>query len=80
MPKSISHRLGSTRTVRTWGTRMDGRLNKPVGMEGRPLINTTGEQRELEACKKEIVRLKDLVIRLSELVIRNVVQNSKKNK
>ena len=55
---------------------MDGRLNKPNRIEERP----TGGQRELEACKKEIVRLKDLVIRLSELVIRNVVQNSKKNK
>ena len=59
---------------------MDGRLNKPDGIEEHPLINATGEQRELEACKKEIVRLKDLVIRLSELVIRSVVQNSKKNK
>ena len=59
---------------------MDGRLNKPDGIEERPSINATSEQRELEACKKENARLKDLVIRLSELVIRNVVQNSKKNK
>jgi len=59
---------------------MDGRLNKPNTIEQRPLVNTTGEQRELEACKKEIVRLKDLVVRLSELVIRNVLQNSEKKK
>ena len=55
---------------------MDGRLNKPNRIEERP----TGEQRELEACKKEIVRLKDLVVRLSELVIRNVLRNSEKRK
>jgi hypothetical protein len=53
---------------------MDGRLNKPNRIEERP----TGEQRELEACKKENARLKGLVVRLSELVIRNVLQSEKR--
>jgi hypothetical protein len=45
-PSRINYyRPGSTRTVTTGGTHMDGRLNKPNTIEQHPLINTTGEHR-----------------------------------
>jgi len=53
---------------------MESENQSQSALERRRLAQT---ERELEACKLEIRRLKDLVVKLSELVLRNVLGKEK---